>query len=82
MEERNNGQEQDRTDYTGNRECHGSGKYQGTCTIYCHKEAGEALLSICRLTLAEKFLKGIGDRILICEVEDGEEKEILLCSKQ
>ena len=54
-----------------------SGKYQGTCTIYCHREAGEVLMSICRVTLAEKFLKWIGDRILICEVEDGEQKEIL-----
>lgn len=54
-----------------------SGKYQGTCRIYCHKEAGDALLTICAVTLAQKFLKWIGDRILICEVEDGEEKEIL-----
>lgn len=54
-----------------------SGKYQGTCTIYCHKEAGDALLAICKLTLAEKFLKWIDDRILICEVKDGQEEEIL-----
>lgn len=54
-----------------------SGKYQGSCTIYCHKEAGEALVSICRLTLAEKFLEWIGARILIQEVEDGERAEVL-----
>lgn len=53
------------------------GKYQGNCMIYCHKEAGEALLTICKVTLAGKFLKYIGDRIFIQTVEDGDKAEIL-----
>lgn len=53
-----------------------SGKYQGSCVIYCHKEAGEALLTLCKVTLAEKFLKRIGERIVIQTVQNGEKTEI------
>lgn len=54
-----------------------AGKYAGNCRIYCHKEAGEALLTICNLTLASKFMKCIGERIQIITVTDGECKELL-----
>lgn len=54
-----------------------SGSYEGNCIIYCHREAGKALLSVCELTIAEKFLKWIGKRILIREVQDGDTAEIL-----
>ena len=54
-----------------------AGKYEGNCRIYCHNEAGRALLTICELTLAAKFIKCIDDRIQIITVTDGEEKSIL-----
>ena len=52
-------------------------KYEGNCRIYCHGEAGRALFTICELTLAAKFMRCMGERIQICSVADGEEKEIL-----
>ncbi len=54
-----------------------AGKYEGICRIYCHEEAKKALLTICELTLAAKFIKCIGEGIQICVVRDGEKKEIL-----
>ncbi len=54
-----------------------AGKYRGNCILYCHEEAKEALLTICRLTLAAKFIKCIGERIQICSVKDGEEAQVL-----
>lgn len=53
-----------------------SEKYFGRFTIYCHKEAAHILNEICSLTLAKKFLKFLGNKILIQEVEDGEEREL------
>ena len=50
--------------------------YHGHFTIYCHEEAAKILKEICRLTLAEKFLKFLGGKIRIQEVEDGEEMDI------
>ncbi|MGN1180830.1 MAG: MBL fold metallo-hydrolase [Suilimivivens sp.] len=54
-----------------------SGKYEGKCVIYAHKEAGEALRCLCSLTLAQKFLNCIGSGIVIQEVQDGDETEVL-----
>lgn len=50
--------------------------YPGRLTIYCHDEAAKILRQICELTLAGKFLKFLGSKIRIREVEDGEEQEI------
>lgn len=54
----------------------GAEAYHGRFIIYCHDEAAHILKEICRLTLAEKFLKFIGSKILIQEVKDGERQEI------
>ncbi len=54
-----------------------SQSYEGSFHIYCHEEAGEALLTICRVTLAGKFMKCIGERILIHNVTDAETVEVL-----
>lgn len=53
-----------------------NGKYEGTLTIYCHDEVKETLLTICRLTLPQKIMLPIGNRILIQEVKDGDKAEI------
>lgn len=54
-----------------------AGKYEGICKIYCHEEAKQALLTICRLTLASKFVNCIGEKIVIENVQDKEKREIL-----
>lgn len=54
-----------------------AGKYEGKCVLYCHEEAKEALLMICKLTLPAKFVNCIGKGIIICSVEDGEKAKIL-----
>ena len=54
-----------------------AGKYEGTCKIYCHEEAADTLVTICRLTLAGKFMKCIGERILIEKVKDGEKADVM-----
>lgn len=48
------------------------GKYDGILRIYGHDEVLETLMMICRLTLPQKIVKCIGDRILFCEMKDGE----------
>ena len=53
------------------------GKYEGNCTIYCHDGLVNVLKTICELTLVKKITKLIGDRIILCPVQDGEEKQIL-----
>ena len=54
-----------------------AGKYEGDFRIYCHKEAGEALYTICSVTLAGKFMKCIGERIFIHTVTDAQNLEIM-----
>lgn len=46
-------------------------KYDGTLTIYCHKENIEAINTILSLLLEKKFTKYIGDRIIFREIYDG-----------
>ena len=53
------------------------GKYEGNCTIYCHDGLVNVLKTICELTLVKKITNLIGDRIILCPVQDGEEKQIL-----
>lgn len=48
-------------------------KFEGLFEIYCHKEAAEVFKTFCQLTLKQKFLNYIGDRIMIREVESGTE---------
>lgn len=47
-----------------------NGKYDGTLTIYCHKENIEAIETISNILLAEKFTNFIGDRIVFKEIYD------------
>jgi len=54
-----------------------SGDYQGNLNIYCHKELCEVVLSICDMILMEKILKQFGNRIILHEINDGQELEIL-----
>ena len=48
------------------------GKYEGNCTIYCHDGLVNVLKTICELTLVKKITKLIGDRIILCPVQDGD----------
>ena len=59
-----------------------TGSYCGNCMIYCHEEAKEALLGICKLTLASKFLNCIGERIVVQRVTDGEKVQVMDMSVQ
>lgn len=47
-------------------------KYTGEFYIYCHDEAVKAINSICSLTLAPKFLRYVGKRIMVISVGDGD----------
>lgn len=53
------------------------GRYEGDFSIYCHKELGETLDTIARLTLTPKFYSMVHTRIQFIPVEHGETKEIL-----
>ncbi len=53
------------------------GNYEGNCTIYCHDGLVNVLMTICELTLVKKTIDLIGQRILLCPVQDGEERQIL-----
>lgn len=53
------------------------GSYEGNLHVYCHSDLVEPLLTIVRLTVQGKFVKLIGDRILIHPLEDGDEQQIL-----
>lgn len=52
-------------------------KYEGNLNIYCHAQLKETILTIVTLTVQDKFVKMIGERIFFHEVEDGETKDIL-----
>ena len=47
-------------------------KYIGNFNIYCHDEAAETINSICKLTLAKKFLSCVNTRIFINYVNNGD----------
>lgn len=51
--------------------------YRGNLHIYCHSDLVEPLLTIVRLTVQGKFVKLIGDWILVHPLEDGQEAEFL-----
>lgn len=48
------------------------GSYEGNLHIYCHSELAGVIDQLCRLTLIEKFTRHLGERILLCQVEDGQ----------
>lgn len=54
-----------------------NGSYPGTLNIYCHAELQKTILTIVKLTIPEKFVKMIGDRILFHQVTDGKSREIM-----
>ncbi len=54
-----------------------NGFYSGTLNIYCHAELKQTILTIVKLTIPEKFVKMIGDRILFHPVADGKSREIM-----
>lgn len=47
-------------------------KYSGNFNIYCHDKSAETINTICKLTLAPKFLNCVNTRIFINVVSDGE----------
>ena len=47
-------------------------KYENNFNIYCHDEAAKAIYSLCKATLAPKFLNCLDKNIFINEVIDGE----------
>lgn len=51
------------------------GEYTGDFKLYGHEGVIEALRVFCRLTLPGKIVKYIGDRIMFCEVADGDRVE-------
>lgn len=48
------------------------GEYQGNLNIYCHEELVDTIVTISRLTVAKKFFRFVGDRILLIPVNDKE----------
>lgn len=52
-------------------------KYVDNLTIYGHNEVLEALTTFCRLTLPKKIVNYIGQRILLCEVRDGDDADVM-----
>lgn len=58
------------------------GKYEGDLHIYCHRDLTETLLTIVRLTVQDKFVKLIGERIFLDSLEDGDIRKILGYSVQ
>lgn len=58
------------------------GKYEGDLHIYCHRELMETSLTIIKLTVQDKFVQLIGERIFFHCVEDKERKTIMEYSVQ
>lgn len=54
-----------------------NGSYQGNLNIYCHAQLKETILTIVELTIQDKFVKMIGDRIFFHSVEDEKARKIL-----
>lgn len=53
------------------------GKYEGELHLYMHSDLVETLLTIVRLTVQGKFVKLIGERILLHPLRDGDTADIL-----
>lgn len=47
-------------------------KYDGNFNIYCHNECAKTLDTMCKLTLAKKFLKCMEKHIFINTVDNGD----------
>ena len=54
-----------------------NGSYEDCLHIYCHDEVAGIIRKICEMTLVEKLMQLFDERILIHQVEDGEERQIL-----
>ena len=54
-----------------------AGRYQGTLTIWCDPAVREGLCQMARITLQKKMTDRIGDRILFCDIADGQTETIL-----
>lgn len=54
-----------------------SGRYEGALSIYCHDVAGQAIRTICALTIQKKFIDLFDDRIRFVALEDGDTAQIL-----
>lgn len=52
------------------------GKYQGTFTIYCHREVKKALEEMCNIMIPAKIMSAVGNTIILREVIDGETIDI------
>lgn len=48
-------------------------RYEGTFTVYCHRELAADLECLVRMTLDKRVVRLVGKRILVVPVEDGEE---------
>ena len=48
------------------------GKYEGNLYIYCHENLVDTIETISRLTVAKKFFRFVGDRIILVPVHDKE----------
>lgn len=53
------------------------GEYDGNLNIYCHEELVDTILTISRLTIAKKFFRFVGERILLIPVHDKEAVRIM-----
>ena len=53
------------------------GEYEGGLRIYCHEELVDTILTISRLTIAKKFFRFVGERILLVPLHDKEVVRIM-----
>lgn len=53
------------------------GEYDGELRIYCHEELVDTVETISRLTVAKKFFRFVGNRILLVPVKDKEVVHIM-----
>ncbi len=53
------------------------GAYEGTLTIYCHRELVDTIKTLCCLTIGKIFTSHFDERIRFQVVEHGEQREIL-----
>lgn len=53
------------------------GTYEGTLTIYCHKELVDTIKTLTKLTVGKKFYKHFDERILFHVVDHGDTIDIL-----
>ena len=53
------------------------GNYEGTLTIYCHKELVDTIKTLTKLTIGKKFYQHFDERIIFHVVEHGDTVKIL-----